>query len=89
MRMIYAGSRPFKTAIEAAREVARISGEDAEAWQIRRALLRKGGFVNGVPVFDRDMPDAEEDETEREQPRRARLLRIEEAYGGGIPPRWR
>jgi hypothetical protein len=92
MKLIYAGRRPFKTAREAAREVARISGEDTEVWQITRALLWETGFVNGIPVFAREAPDPEEaagEEAEPEQPRRARLLRIEEVYEGGIPPRWR
>jgi hypothetical protein len=109
MNVIYVGNRPFKTAVEAAQEVSRLSGEDAGVWQISRALLWNKGFVNGVPVFAKETPVAaagmaaaeaaaaeaagaasfgEETEPGR-PPGRAPLLRIREAYAGGIPPRWR
>jgi hypothetical protein len=95
MRVIYAGSRPFNTAAEAAQEVCRLSGEDAGVWQINRALLWNKGFVNGVPVFVRETEDAgtaeavEEAAEPDKPPRRAPLIRIGEVYIGGIPPRWR
>jgi hypothetical protein len=93
--MIYVGNRAFKTEHEAAQEVTRISGEDAGVWQISRALLWHKGLVNGVPVFAREREDPDNDgaagkeATPGKPPRRARLLRIEEVYAGGIPPRWR
>jgi hypothetical protein len=95
MRVIYAGSRPFNTAAEAAQEVCRLSGEDAGVWQISHALLWNKGFVNGVPVFARETEDAvtaeavEEAAEPGKQPSRAPLIRIGKAYAGGIPPRWR
>jgi hypothetical protein len=99
MMIIYVGSRPFKTAAEAAQEVSRLSGEDAGAWQISRALLWNKGFVNGVPVFAKEAPvvaagmaaaeAAAAEATATGRLRRAPLLRIGEAYAGGIPPRWR
>jgi hypothetical protein len=95
MRAIYAGSRHFNTAAEAAQEVCRLSGEDAGAWQINRALLWNKGFVNGVPVFAKETEDAGAAEAAGDAaepgkpPRRAPLIRIGEVYTGGIPPRWR
>jgi hypothetical protein len=91
MKIIYAGNRPFASASEAAREVERLSGEDASVWQISRALLWNKGFVNGIPVFSREIeePDAAEEAEGTAPSRRSPLIRITDWYSGGIPPRWR
>jgi hypothetical protein len=99
MKFIYAGSRPCKTASEAAREITRISGEDASVWQITHALLWGKGSVNGVPVCVREITEpalaeaileaAAEHGAPEDRPRRRTPLMRMEGYTGGIPPRWR
>jgi hypothetical protein len=96
VKIIYAGRRACKTVQEAAQEVARQSGDDCGVWQISRALLWNKGFVNGVPVFAKEIGEAGagagnsgEEPRSRAAATREPLLRIEDAYTGGIPPRWR
>jgi hypothetical protein len=58
MRLIYVDNRPFKTMLDAALEITRISGDNTELWQVACAVLYDKGFVNGVPVVCREAPES-------------------------------
>jgi hypothetical protein len=92
--LFYAAGRPFDSLREAAEEVTRISGENAELWKLRKILDGNKGFMNGVPVFQRaakaeTVPNESRDEESAPQELRERRRPLMRTPVWGIPPRWR
>jgi hypothetical protein len=87
----FVDGRPFGTLRDAAAEVSRISGEDAELWRLRKVIDWDKGIINGVHVRKQIIPEAAmPDEAPRAAPekhpaRRPPLLRIPVR---GLPPPW-
>jgi hypothetical protein len=81
----YVAGRPFDSLRDAAAEVSRISGEDAELWRLRKNLDRNKGFMNGVPVSQKITEQAEEDGDPGEPRKRRPLMRLP---ARGLPPKW-
>jgi hypothetical protein len=89
--VFYVSGRPFESLRDAAAEVSRISGEDAELWRLRKILDRNKGFMSGVPVSQKTIEQADEEpaeDGEPPEPLKAKRYPLMRPPVRGIPPRW-